>query len=79
MKKAIIIVVILAAVIATIPLWGGCDLNARFCNTTCSIKYFNNDMKAAGCRTRCSMKNASCHADEAAKEMGDFMKGLQGR
>jgi len=79
MKKVIIVVLVLAAIVATIPLWGGCDLNARFCSTTCTIKYFNNDMKAAGCRARCSMDNASCHSKEAAQGVTDFMKGLQGR
>jgi hypothetical protein len=79
MKKAIIIALVLATIVATIPLWGGCDLNQRYCNATCSIKHFNNDMKAAGCRARCSMENAKCHGEEAAEGLNDFMSGLKGR
>lgn len=79
MKKMIIIALALAAIVATIPLWGGCDLNARFCTAKCSIKHINKDMKAAGCRTRCSMENASCHSTEAAEGFNDFVKGLQGK
>lgn len=79
MKKAIIIAVVLATIVATIPLWGGCDLNQRYCNVTCSIKHFNNDSKASGCRARCSVENAKCHGAEAAEGFNDFMKGMQGR
>ncbi|HEY0719705.1 MAG TPA: hypothetical protein VGE50_00475 [Gammaproteobacteria bacterium] len=79
MKKVIIAVLLLVAVVATIPLWGGCDLNARRCSTWCNIKHLNNDMQAAGCRARCAMQNAACHGEEASQGLDDFMKGLQGR
>lgn len=78
MKKVIIAVLVLVAIIATIPLWGGCDLNASLCSASCSIRHLNNDMKAAGCRAHCSMENASCRGAEAAKQVNDFMQGLQG-
>lgn len=79
MKKALIIALVLATIVATIPLWGGCDLNQSYCRATCSIKYINNDMKASGCRTRCSVENAKCHGEEAAEGLNDFMKGMKGR
>lgn len=79
MKKVMVIVLAVGAIIATIPVWGGCDLNARLCTTWCSIKHLNSDMKAAGCRTRCSMENANCHSREAAEGINDFVKGFQGK
>lgn len=80
MKKVIIVLLLLVAVgVATVPLWGGCDLNARVCTTWCEIKHLNSDMKAAGCRARCAMEQARCHGDEAARSVEDFMKGLEGR
>lgn len=70
--------VVLVAV-ATMPWWGGCDLNAKRCSTLCSIKHFNNDMEAAGCRASCTMENARCHGEEAAEQLNDFLRGFQGK
>lgn len=79
MKKVAVVLLVLAAVVGTVPFWGGCDLNAKRCSTWCSIRHFNSDMKAAGCRARCALENARCQGDEAAAGVGEFMDGLKGR
>jgi hypothetical protein len=80
MKRIIVVVLLLLVVaVGTVQWWGSCDLKARRCTTWCDIKYFNNDSKAAGCRASCSLENASCHGNEAAKGFNDFMNGLKGR
>ena len=79
MKKLLIVLGLLVIVVATIPLWGGCDLNGRLCSTWCGIKHFNNDMKAAGCRVSCSLENARCQGAESARQLDDFMSGLKGK
>ncbi|HEY0634068.1 MAG TPA: hypothetical protein VGE00_01700 [Gammaproteobacteria bacterium] len=79
MKKVLIAVLLVAAAVATLPYWGGCELNARRCSTWCTIKHMNNDLQAAGCRARCAMENAACQGEEAAQGVDDVMKGLQGR
>lgn len=79
MKKGIIIVVLLVAAAATIPLWGSCDLKADFCSTWCNIKHFNSDNKATGCRARCAMEAARCHSEEAAEGFSEALKGLRGK
>lgn len=75
MKKTLVVLALLAAVVATVPWWGGCDLNARTCSSWCSIKHFNSDIKVAACRTSCSLESARCRGDEAAKKVGDFLSG----
>jgi len=78
MKKIVAgIVVLVIAAVASIPLWGSCDLKARYCTTVCDIKHYDNDMKATGCRASCSLNNIQCHGDDAVKELNDFMKGLK--
>lgn len=79
MKQVIIIVLSLVAIVATIPLWGSCSLNADLCNSWCNIKHFNSDAKTFGCRARCSVENATCQSKDAAGGFNEFMKGLQNK
>jgi hypothetical protein len=78
LKKILVALVLLVAVVATVPWWGSCDLNAQACSTWCNVKHLNSDMKAAGCRASCALDGARCRGDKAAKEVSDFMSGFKG-
>lgn len=73
MKKIGAVVLLLVAVAATVPWWGGCDLNAQICRAGCGVKNFNSDVKTAGCRASCYLESAKCRGGKAAKEVGNFM------
>ena len=75
LKRILAVVVLLLAAVATLPWWGGCDLNARVCSTWCNVKNPGGEMKAAACRASCSLESTRCHGAKAAKDVGNFMKG----
>ena len=79
MKKVIIAVVVLAAVVLTLPLWGGCDLNARACNAWCSVRHLNAEFKEAGCKARCETERLRCHAGAAGNSVDDFFEGYRNK
>ncbi len=76
MKKIVLIVVALGIAVATVPLWGSCNLKYQFCTTVCTIQHFNSDAKKAGCKTRCAAEKAGCIAGEGAESAGDFLEQL---
>jgi len=77
MKKLLIVVVLAVVAVATLPLWGSCDLNAKACSAWCSVRHFNSDMKTAGCRSRCSTDRLRCLTDRGAKEVESFIDELK--
>lgn len=83
MKKVLSTVVVVAAVViaglATVPMWGSCDLNAKVCKTWCGVRHFNEDLKEAGCRTRCATDNMSCLAGQGADSVDDFLEGFNSK
>ena len=72
LKKLLLVLLLLAVVVGTVPWWGSCDLKAQACRSWCSVKNFNSDMKAAGCRASCALENAACRGNKA---VGNFMSG----
>jgi hypothetical protein len=76
MKKILIAAVVIVVAVATLPLWGGCDLNAKACSTWCSVRHFNSDVKEAGCRARCATDKVSCLAEAGAEGVDDFIEGF---
>ena len=68
MKKIIVIVLALAAIaVATVPLWGSCDLNYQVCTTWCEAKHYNSDVKVATCKAGCSADKLSCLGKQMVK------------
>lgn len=77
MKKVLLILIVAGGIaVATLPMWGSCDLNAKACRTWCSVRHMNSDMKAAGCEASCTTKELSCLADNGAKELQGFFDEL---
>lgn len=76
LSTAVIVAVVVIAALATVPLWGSCDLKANVCKTWCSVRHFNEDLKEAGCRTRCATDNMSCLAEQGADSVDDFIEGF---
>lgn len=77
MKKLVLLVAVIVIVLATVPLWGGCDLNAKVCTSLCSVRHYDSDMKAAGCRARCRTDQLSCLAKKGSKSVDDFVEGFK--
>jgi hypothetical protein len=74
MKKLFLVVVLAVVAVATLPLWGSCDLNAKACSAWCSVRHFNSDVKTAGCKARCTADKLSCLADKGAKNVEGFVE-----
>lgn len=79
MKKVLVAVIVIIVGVATVPLWGSCDLNADVCRTWCSVRHMNSDVKEAGCRTRCATDRISCLAEQGSEGLNDFIEGFQGK
>lgn len=75
MKKLLLIGVVLVVAVATLPLWGSCDLNAQACSAWCSARHFNSDIKTAACKAQCTTDKLSCLANKGAKEVEGIFKG----
>ncbi|MGM0593985.1 MAG: hypothetical protein ACQETD_05545 [Pseudomonadota bacterium] len=76
MKKVIALIAVVLIGLVTIPLWGGCDLNAKLCRGWCEVRHFSQDMKAAGCRARCAADKLRCLADQGSGGVDDFVDGF---
>lgn len=79
LKTAGVLLVVVAALLASVRWWGGCDVNYQLCRVGCSVRHFDADMKAAGCKTDCASRKVRCLADEGVKGVNDFLEGMQGR
>lgn len=77
MKKVLIIAVLAAVAVATLPLWGSCDLNAKACSTWCSLRHFNSDVRTASCKARCSTDRLRCLTERGAKGVESFIDELK--
>ncbi len=74
MKKILLILILVAgAAAATIPLWGGCDLNYRLCDTWCSLRHMDSSAEASICQAKCATKKAGCVAGEAVEDVGRML------
>ncbi|MCW8828732.1 MAG: hypothetical protein OQK94_06720 [Gammaproteobacteria bacterium] len=79
MKKILIVIAVAAVAIVTLPLWGSCDLNAKVCSGWCEVRHFNAELKAAGCRARCSTDRLRCLAGGGSDSVEEFMEGYRGK
>jgi len=79
LKVSVVVVLVVAGLLASARWWGGCDVNYQLCRAWCSVRHFNADMKAAGCKTDCAAKKVRCLAAEGARGVNDFLEGMQGR
>jgi len=77
MKKLLLIIVLAIIAIATLPLWGSCDLNARACSAWCSARHYNSDLKTAACQARCTNDKLSCLAEKGADSLNGFIEELK--
>jgi hypothetical protein len=77
MKKILVVLALVAAAVASIPMWGGCDLNAKLCSGWCAVRHFNAEVKEAGCRARCSTEQLSCLAKKGQSGVDDFIEGFK--
>jgi len=77
MKKLLFIIILAVIAVATLPMWGSCDLNAKACSAWCSARHFNSDMKTATCKARCANDKLSCLADQGAKSVEEFIDELK--
>jgi len=77
MKKVLVVVALLVIVVASVPLWGGCDVKAKVCAGWCEVRHFNKEVKAAGCRARCSTDRLQCLAQEGQDGIDDFIEGFK--
>jgi len=77
MKKVLLIVVLAAIAIATLPLWGSCELNAKACSSWCTIRHFNSDLKSASCKANCTTDRLRCLTSKGAEEAKQFVDGLR--
>ena len=77
MKKILLLAAVVVAALATVPFWGGCDVNAKICSTLCDVQHYDSDIKAAGCRARCSTDQLSCLAKKGSKSVDDFVEGFK--
>lgn len=76
MKKLLLILVIsIIIAVATIPLWGTCDLKYRFCTTLCDLRHGNSELQKTTCRTRCTTEKAACLAGEGVEKFGRMLEG----
>ena len=74
MKKILpILVLAIVAAAATIPLWGGCNLNHTLCDNWCGLRYMDSDVQASICQANCAAKKAGCVASEAAQDVGRML------
>lgn len=76
MKKILLAAGVAVIAVVTVPLWGGCDLNAKLCSSWCAVRHFNAEVKEAGCNARCSTEHLSCLADKGASGVNDFIEGF---
>jgi hypothetical protein len=77
MKKVLIIIVLAVAAIATLPLWGSCELNAKACSSWCTIRHFNSDLKSASCKAGCSTDRLRCLTRKGSEEAQNFVDQLK--
>ncbi len=79
MKKLVVIIGLLLVAVATVPLWGGCDLKGTTCSAWCSVRHFNSDAARLGCKARCAADKLGCIARSGSKSADDFLSGLKGK
>lgn len=77
MKLKWIVAGVIAVGVVSLPWWGGCDINAKLCTGWCSVRYFNADIKAAGCRARCRTDQLACVAREGTRGLDNFIEGFK--
>ncbi len=67
MKMILIIIVVAAVAIGTLPIWGSCEQQQTVCSTWCSVANFNSDLGRAGCKAECIADQTACLAKQAAQ------------
>jgi hypothetical protein len=77
MKKALLIAVLAIVAIATLPLWGSCELNAKACSGWCTVRHFNSDVRSAGCKANCTTERLHCLTRRGADEAESFFNELK--
>lgn len=77
MKKLLLVVVLALIALGSVSWWGGCDLNARLCSAWCEVRHFNAEIKAAGCRARCTTERLRCLAGQGRDGVSDFIEGYR--
>lgn len=77
MKKLLFIIILVVIAVATLPMWGSCNLKAETCSAWCSARHFNSDVKTAACKARCANDKLSCLAEQGAQSVEDFIDELR--
>jgi hypothetical protein len=71
------VIALVVAAVVSVPLWGGCDVNAKVCSAWCNVRHVNSDVKAAGCRARCQTDKLACIARQGTQGLDDFFEGFK--
>ncbi len=69
MKKLYLIVVVTLIAALTLPLWGSCDLNAKACDSWCSVRHYGSDLRTASCKAECTTDRLRCLTNQGKKEV----------
>lgn len=70
MKKILLLAGVLALLVVTVPLWGGCDLEYKVKSVWCDIRHFNSDTAALSCKARAVATKAGCLAEQGLDSPG---------
>lgn len=76
-KMLLMAVVVVVIAVATMPMWGSCDLNYKTCSTWCELKHFNEDVKKAGCQAACSSDKLGCLGQQGVEKVDKFVEDMK--
>lgn len=71
MNKSYPLIAFLFSIIFTPIASADCATEQTICEAQCSVKYFNDDAAALGCKSKCVAKRAVCSTESGAKTAVD--------